>query len=154
LGPCVVRTRFGDFDLQPLPGQTIIPRNYGRGPEFFMVNLRATKEFGFGGKKNGGSSGDAGRGGGGSRRGGVNDPFGGGGSSRGGDDDDDSPYRLELSVAIRNIFNRTNHGTPIGNLRSQFFGESLSSAGGFGFGGGGGQSAGNRRIEFEVEFSF
>ncbi len=46
---CVAQTTFGAFDLQPISGQTIIPRNYGRGPEFFVVNLRAAKEFGFGG---------------------------------------------------------------------------------------------------------
>jgi hypothetical protein len=55
-------------------------------------------------------------------------------------------------VQIRNLFNCTNGGRPIGNLRSRFFGEPVSLAGGFGFGGGG--SAGNRRVEFEVEFSF
>jgi len=61
---------------------------------------------------------------------------------------------VELSVQIRNIFNRTNEGTPVGNLRSLFFGEPTSLAGGFGFGGGGGGQAGNRRIEFEIEFNF
>ncbi len=160
LRPCVVRTEFGDFDRQPIAGQTIIPRNYGRGPDFFSTNLRLSKEFGFGGKGNGGSaaaSSDRGGGQGGSRRGGgINSPFGGGGGgqSRGNDDDDESPYKIEFSVAITNLFNRTNGGTPIGNLGSVFFGRSVSSAGGSGFGGGGGSSAGNRRIEFEIEFSF
>ena len=82
-------------------------------------------------------------------------PFGGGGGGRGGgDDDEDSPYELEFSVNIRNLFNRTNKGTPVGNLRSPFFGQPVSLAGGFGFGGGGSQAAGNRRVEFEVQFSF
>lgn len=155
--PCVVQTVFGNFDLQPIPGQTIIPRNYGRGSEFFVVNLRATKEFGFGGKKKENASAQPqGGGGGGGNRGGINSPFGGGGGGQrsGGDDDDESPYKLEFSVQIRNLFNRTNRGTPIGNLRSLFFGEPTSLAGGFGFGGGGGSQAGNRRIEFEVQFSF
>lgn len=157
IGPCVVRTTFGDFDRQPIAGQTIIPRNYGRGSDFFNVNLRASKTFGFGGKKAEGTApaqGQGGGGGGGGNRGGMGGPFGGGGGNRGGGDDEDSPYELEFSVNIRNIFNRTNKGTPVGNLRSPFFGRSLSSAGGFGFGGGGGQSAGNRRVEFEVQFSF
>jgi hypothetical protein len=151
---CVVQTRFGNFDLQPIAGQTIIPRNYGRGPEFFVVNLRATKEFGFGGgeKKNAAASGQGGGGGGG--RGGVNSPFGGGGGQQRGGDDDESRFKIELAAQIRNLFNRTNGGTPVGNLRSQFFGEPVSLAGGFGFGGGGNQAAGNRRIEFEIQFSF
>ena len=131
-----------------------IPRNYGRGSDFFVTNLRLSKEFGFGGRRNG-DSGRAGSGGGGGsgRSGGINNPFGGGGQGRS-DDDDESPYNIEFSVAIRNLFNRTNPGTPVGNLRSPFFGRAVSSAGGFGFGGGGNSSAGNRRIEFEIEFSF
>jgi hypothetical protein len=45
--PSVVKTLFGNFDLNPIPGQQIIPRNYGMGPEFFIVNLRASKRFAF-----------------------------------------------------------------------------------------------------------
>jgi hypothetical protein len=154
--PGVITTRFGAFDPTPEAGDTIIPRNYGRGPEFFVVNLRATKEFGFGTKKKESSSAGQGGGGGGGRGGGFGGPFGGGGGGgqRGGGDDDESPYNLEFAVSIRNLFNRTNKGTPIGNLRSPLFGESTSIAGGFGFGGGGGGQAGNRRIELEVQFSF
>ena len=155
--PCVVRTPFGDFDRQPIAGQAVIPRNYGRGSDFFNVNLRASKTFGFGGKKNEGSAASqgGGGGGGGGNRGGISGPFGGGGQrGGGGDDDEDSPYNLEFSINIRNIFNRTNKGTPVGNLRSPFFGQPVSLAGGFGFGGGGSQAAGNRRIELEVQFSF
>ncbi len=123
--PCAAQTAFGNFDLQPIAGQTIIPRNYGRGPESFVVNLRAAKEFGFGG---GGKK--------------ASKQV----SSGGDDDEDESPYKLEFSVQIRNLFNRTNGGTPVGNLRSTFFGESVSAAGG--------QSGGNRRVRFEVQFSF
>jgi hypothetical protein len=134
----------------------VIPRNYGRGPEFFIVNLRLSKEFEFGSR--GGDeqpSGTPTRGGGGGRRGGINDPFGGGGGrGGGGGGEDESLFNVEFSVSIRNLFNRTNFGTPVGNLQSPFFGRSVSSAGGFGFGGGGGGSAGNRRVEFEIEFSF
>jgi hypothetical protein len=154
---CVVQTEFGNFDRQPIAGQTIIPRNYGRGPEFFVVNLRASKEFGFGRKKDDRASAgqSGGGGGGGGQRGGINSPFGGGGGQqRGGDDDEESLFNVEFSVQVRNLFNRTNKGNPIGNLSSELFGRSVSNAGGFGFGGGGGGQAGNRRIEFEVEFSF
>jgi hypothetical protein len=154
ISACVVRTPFGDFDRQPSAGQTIIPRNYGRGSDFFNVNLRATKTFGFGGKKTDKpAASPGGGGGGGGNRGGVSGPFGGAGQ-RGGDDDEDSPYNLEFSINIRNIFNRTNKGTPVGNLRSPFFGQPISLAGGSGFGGGGSQAAGNRRVELEVNFSF
>ncbi|HJU55340.1 MAG TPA: carboxypeptidase regulatory-like domain-containing protein, partial [Pyrinomonadaceae bacterium] len=46
--PGVVVTRFGAFDPNPLPGQELIPRNFGTGPSFFTVNLRASKTFSFG----------------------------------------------------------------------------------------------------------
>jgi hypothetical protein len=148
--PGIIASRLGTFDPTPDPGDAIIPRNYGRGPEFFVVNLRATKEFGFGGGEKKSSQGQGGGGGG---RGGINSPFGGGGGQRGGDDDE-SRYKLEFTAQIRNLFNRTNRGVPVGNLRSPLVGESLGLAGGFGFGGGGGSQAGNRRIELQVQFSF
>jgi hypothetical protein len=83
----------------------------------------------------------------------MSGPFGvsGGGGQGGGDE---HPYELQLSVSLRNLLNRTNKGTPVGNLASPFFGQPVSLAGGSGFGGGGSQAAGNRRVEFAVEFSF
>src|SRR5262249_16535598 len=48
----VVRTRYGTFDTNPLPGATIIPRNYGTGPASFTVNLRVSRTFGFGPPRN------------------------------------------------------------------------------------------------------
>ena len=153
--PGIVVTKFGAFDPTPDAGDRIVPRNYGTGPEFFIVNLRASKEFGFGKKGGDSAAASPGQGGsGGGNRGGINSPFGGGGGGQRGGDDDESRFNVEFSVQIRNLFNRTNGGTPVGNLRSRFFGEPVSLAGGFGFGGGGGGSAGNRRVEFEVEFSF
>ncbi|MEZ5425268.1 MAG: carboxypeptidase regulatory-like domain-containing protein [Pyrinomonadaceae bacterium] len=128
----------------------VIPRNYGSGPEFFIVNLRMSKAFGFGTRSGGDSSGN-GRGGG--RGGRFGGPFGGGRGSGGGGNDKQDRFTLEFTVQIRNLFNRNNLSTPVGNLRSPFFGQSLSTAGGFGFGGGG-SSAGNRRIELEIQFEF
>jgi uncharacterized membrane protein YgcG len=151
----------------------IIPRNYGRGPAFFNVNLRLDKTFGFGGSKTaavaqttnerqttggqipaggngrGGRGGAGGRGGnrgGGGGGGGFGGGFGGGGGS-------DKPYNLTVGVQFSNLFNRTNLNTPIGNLSSSRFGESTSTAGGFGFGGGGGNS-GNRRAELQLRFTW
>jgi hypothetical protein len=43
--PSVVRTAFGVFDLSPLPGQPILPRNYGVGPPLVSLNLRVAKTF-------------------------------------------------------------------------------------------------------------
>ena len=59
---------------------------------------------------------------------------------------------LTLSLSVQNLLDRTNPSTPVGNLSSPRFGQSLSSAGGFGYGGGGG--AGNRRIDLQMRLSF
>ena len=134
-------TPFGDFDVNPKPGQVIIPRNYGTGPAFAVVNLRISKAFGFGGEAPGGASGGGNR-----RRGG-----GGGGGRR--DSENRSRYNLNFSVNIQNLFNNTNEGNPVGNLSSPFFGISTGGAGGFGRGGGA-QAAGNRRIDLQVRFNF
>ena len=84
----------------------------------------------------------------------LSHPFFGGGAGQRGGGDDEKKYNLRFSAQIRNLFNHTNRGVPVGNLRSPLVGESLSLAGGFGFGGGGGSQAGNRRIELQVQFSF
>ncbi|MEO6391246.1 MAG: carboxypeptidase regulatory-like domain-containing protein, partial [Pyrinomonadaceae bacterium] len=155
LEPGVIITRFGAFDPTPEPGELIIPRNYGRGSSFFVINLRLAKEIGFGG----GDRSDQGKitapGGDDRNRTGTNSPFGGGvgGGRPASTDDDETPYKLEFSVQIRNLLNHNNGGTPVGNLSSTFFGQPVSLASGFGFGGGR-QSGGNRRLRFEVVFSF
>lgn len=168
--PSVVVTRFGAFDLDPLPGQQLIPRNYGEGPGFFAVNLRVSKSFTFGGTETAAgaaeqppSPGDGGgrRGGGGG--GGFPGRGGGGGGGRGGrggggdggGSSERGRYNLTFSINFQNLFNRTNAGLPVGNLSSTLFGESLSTIGGFGGGGGGGNpAAGNRRVQAQIRFSF
>jgi len=46
--PGVVHTSYGLLDPNPTPGETILPRNYGRGPGQFTVNLRMAKVIRFG----------------------------------------------------------------------------------------------------------
>ncbi|HEX8457254.1 MAG TPA: TonB-dependent receptor [Pyrinomonadaceae bacterium] len=162
--PGVRVTPFGTFDVTPSPGQAMIPRNYATGPSFFVVNLRTSKSFGFGGliaptagaggdaTGGGGGRGGAGRGGGRGGRGGGGRRGGGGGA--GGDVSERYRYNLNLSVNVQNLFNNTNAGQPVGNLSSPLFGQSIGTAGGFGRGGGGGQAAGNRRVELQLRFSF
>jgi carboxypeptidase family protein/TonB-dependent receptor-like protein len=43
--PSVILTRWGALDLNPAPGQRIIPHNFGFGPGFFTANLKASKRF-------------------------------------------------------------------------------------------------------------
>jgi hypothetical protein len=45
-------TPFGNFDIRPKPGQTIIPRNFGQAPNYFSVNMRVSKVIGFGASRN------------------------------------------------------------------------------------------------------
>ncbi len=141
----------------------IIPRNYGRGPASFTVNLRLNRTFGFGkspdsprradnqgGQSGGGFPGAEGRGGGGRQGGG----FGGGGFGGG---DTRKPYNLNLGINVNNLFNTVNPANPIGSLNSSRFGQSVSTSGGFGGfrgGGGGGNDSGNRRVELQMRFSF
>ena len=62
-------------------------------------------------------------------------------------------YTLTLSVNIQNLLNHTNLTNPIGNLSSPQFGQSISTAGGFG-GPGGSSAAGNRRMQVQIRFGF
>ncbi|HEX8844407.1 MAG TPA: carboxypeptidase regulatory-like domain-containing protein [Pyrinomonadaceae bacterium] len=161
--PRVVVTRFGAFDPNPTAGQELIPRNYGTGPSFFTVNLRASKTFGFGEVKST-ADGAQGSGGGGGRAGGAGGGRGGGdrggrggggrgGAGGGGDSETGSRYNLTVSFNVQNLFNHVNAGQPIGNLSSPLFGQSNSTAGRFGFGGGG-QTSGSRRVDIQLRFSF
>ncbi len=63
----------------------------------------------------------------------------------------DHRYNVTLSVSARNILNHVNPGAPVGNLSSPLFGQSTALAGGFGPGG---SNANNRRLEFQLRFSF
>ena len=47
--PSVIVTDFGTFDLDPLPGQEIVPRNSATGPHFLSVGFNISKAFEVGG---------------------------------------------------------------------------------------------------------
>jgi hypothetical protein len=166
-------TPYGDFDINPAPGAAVIPRNYGEGPGFFAVNLGISRSVGFGdmpgakaaaaaapaggGRAGGGNiaGGGAPRGGAGGAGGGGQRPGGGGGPGAVGPGGAgaEKRYNLTFSLNINNLFNRTNLSSPVGNLNSPLFGQSLSTLGGFGDGGGNAASA-NRRISAGVRFNF
>ncbi len=46
--PGIIRTRFGNFDSNPGPGQEIIGRNFGTGPDLLNISMRLSKVFRFG----------------------------------------------------------------------------------------------------------
>ena len=150
----VIQTAFGCFNALPQPGQAPIPINFANGPGRFVFNLRLSKTFGFGQKKEAVASG--GRPGGGTFGRGPGGPGGGGhggggggGGMFGGGGSSNNRYNLTFSVSARNVFNNVNYGPPIGNLSSPLFGEANSLAG---------QpyasSTANRRIDLQVQFTF
>src|SRR5262249_37611345 len=53
--PGWVQTPYGLFDPNIAPGEMIVPRNYGRGPQIVMVNLRIAKTWGFGPERGAGA---------------------------------------------------------------------------------------------------
>ncbi|HEY2962584.1 MAG TPA: carboxypeptidase regulatory-like domain-containing protein [Pyrinomonadaceae bacterium] len=142
--PGVVVTPLGAFDPNPSPGQTIIPRNFGRGPGFFSVNLNLAKVIKFGKAiepKAPPPSGaprttDAGA----AQKPPAKPPV-------------QRPYSLTFSLNINNLFNRNNQGNPVGNMASPYFLKSASGSNNFFFGPGGG-SGGNRTITLRMRLSF
>ncbi len=161
-GPGIVATQFGTFNTVPSSTDQLIARNYAQGPGQLLLNLRVSKTWGWGERATaagpdgmmggpmmggrgggppsprGGGDGGGGRGPGGGGPGGM---FGGGGSGK--------KYNLTFSTSARNILNNVNPGQPIGTLTSPLFGESNQLAGGF-FS----TATANRRIDFQLRFSF
>jgi len=141
--PGVVVTPLGAFDPTPAPGQTIIPRNFGRGPGSVSVNLSVGKSIKFGkaiepktpppgAPRTTSAAGD--------QKPPPKPPV-------------QRPYAVAFSLNANNVLNRTNKGIPVGNMSSPFFLQSPSGSNNFSFGPGGG-SGGNRMISLRVRLSF
>jgi len=144
------------FDCNEPSADTLVPINCATGPGRFSFNLRLSKTFGFGQKKESASAAGGGGMGGGTFGRGPGGPGGGGGRGgaggmgRGpGGESSGQKYSLTFSVAGRNIFNNVNAGNPVGVISSPIFGQSNSLAGGpFG------SSSFNRRVDLQVTFGF
>jgi Carboxypeptidase regulatory-like domain len=150
-GQTIVVTKWGTFNLTPLPGQTVIPPYYGSGPGRFSLNLRLSKTIGFGPETKGGNAGGqggpgGGRGPGGPGRGGFGGAMAG---SMGLGNATNRRYALTFSVNARNIFNNINFAPLVGNLSSPIFGEPNAIAGGPY-----GSSSAPRKIELQAMFNF
>jgi hypothetical protein len=120
--PGLVATSYGLLDPNPSPGETLLPRDYGRGPGLLSVDLRLARTFGFGERRrsarnqtSGGgavaapSAGPAGRG----SIGGFDSATGPGGEAG------SSSHRFSLttSVSARNVLNHVNPGpSPVPNV--------------------------------------
>jgi len=159
-------TPFGNFNLVPLPGEEIVPRNFGQAPGSFVVNLRIGRSFAFGtiNRGNAAAARPAAGGPGGpnvvaSGPGGprVGGPGGPGGPQGPGGAPSEKRFNLNVSLYFQNILNHVNLAAPVGNLSSPSFGQSLGLGGiaaGPGGGGGGSAGAGNRRIYAQLRLNF
>jgi Carboxypeptidase regulatory-like domain len=147
-GTNIVSNQFGTFNIAPAPGQTVVPVNYLVGPGQFSMNARLSRTFGFG-KVGGGENGGPHyhRHGGGLGGRGLSGGGGGGFFNRG--NGENHRYQIEVGAMVHNVFNKVNLGTPVGNITSPLFGQSISLASGF-FGG----QAANRSINLFLRFSF
>jgi hypothetical protein len=142
--PGVVITPLGAFDPTPSPDQTIIPRNFGRGPGFISVNVNLAKVFKFGPAIEPKAPPPAGT---------PRTTDAGAAQTPPTKPPVQRPYSLTFSLSINNIFNRNNQGLPVGNMASPYFLKSASGSNNFFFGPGGG-SGGNRTITLRARLSF
>jgi hypothetical protein len=129
----VVQTRWGNFDTSPLPGQTIIPHNYGRAPDFVYMELSARKDFQFG-PRFGAAKADLAMATGPSAKKPELPP---------------QRYRLQFGISADNLLNHNNPGPPVGILSSSLFGKSISLNAPFTS-----NSAANRAITLRTAFFF
>lgn len=120
----VISTRYGLLDPNPASNERIVPRNYGRSPGQFLINLRVGRDFVFGAQDKNAA---------------LNRSF------------FHRPYTLTTSASARNLLNHLNPGPIIGNINSTLFGQSNAIAAGTGAYQ---NSANNRRLEFQLELSF
>ncbi len=100
----VISTRYGLLDPNPAPGEKIVPRNYGRSPGQFIVNLRVGRDFTFGPHDKAASR----------------EAF------------FKRPYTLTTGASARNLLNHLNPGPIIGNINSPLFDQSNAIAAGTG----------------------
>ena len=149
--PGLIATRYGLLDPNPIAGEQLLGRNFGRGPALITANLRVAKTIGLGPER--GSSKEqvptAGSGGM------AQAPTAGGRGLRGlvGPASTNHRYNLSLSMSIRNLLNHTNPGPIVGNVTSPLFGGSNQISGtpnGEGFY----ETANNRRLEMQIRFAW
>jgi hypothetical protein len=148
--PGVVSTPYGLLDPNPIAGQRLLPRNFGRGPGQIMLNMRIGRTFAFGGSREGSPASAAPGPDGGGRRG-PSSPFEMSGGGRSSAPSSGRRYTLTISMQIRNLTNHNNPGLIIGNITSPLFGQANQPAGS---GGVFTESANNRRLELQTRFTF
>jgi hypothetical protein len=111
--PSVVVTRFGAFDTNPIPGQTLVPHNYLQGTGMWNLNARLGRTFTLGRHKA-------------AAAGAVSTPAAGGTATGSGSGGSEGRYKLNFNVEVNNVFNHNNPGGYVGNLSSPLFGQATS----------------------------
>lgn len=148
-GAGIVTTSYGLFDPNPVAGEPILPRNFGRSPGQITVNLRVGKTIAIGPVKGGASakneSGPAINAANMSAPGGLRGLFSAPSSDR--------RYGLSIGMSARNLLNHTNAGPIIGDITSTLFGRANQLAGSANMEGFM-ESANNRRLELQIKFIF
>jgi hypothetical protein len=147
----VIPTSYGLLDPNPLPNETVLTRNSGRGPAQISLNLRVGKTIGFGSESGGPKKSSVG-----GSTANINPGMAATGRGIGGligQSTTSRRYNLTISMSIRNLLNHTNPGPIIGDMTSPLFGRSTQIAGapnGEGFY----ETANNRRLELQIRFAF
>lgn len=148
--PGVISTNYGLLDPNPIPGETLLPRNFGRGPSQIVLNMRVGRTFAFGGERSGSRASETG---GGPPRGAPQGPFSVGSGGGGAASSSSGRYSLTISMNIRNVLNHNNPGPITGDVSSPLFGRANQPYSGVG-GGVFTESANNRRLELQTRFTF
>ncbi len=131
----IYKTAYGTFDATPQPGETIIPYNYGSGPNFFYTEVGIRKGFHFG----------------------QLPPTPVAPPAKPGPDGKlpppppkpDRPYDLGFGAEADNVFNHTNPSAPVSVLTSPQFGTSTTLNGSFNS-----SPNANRMLFFYTNFTF
>ncbi|MDP9050267.1 MAG: carboxypeptidase regulatory-like domain-containing protein [Acidobacteriota bacterium] len=123
----LIATSYGLLDPNPTSDETILPRNYGRGPGSIQLNLRVGQTILLGRTHEANSA-------------------SGGTKPR---------YTLVVTMQIRNILNHNNPGPIIGDIASPLFGRANQAAGSAAQSGANfSEAANNRRLELQTRFTF
>ena len=129
----VAHTAYGNFDLVPQAGETIVPMNYGHSPRFVSLQVQLQKTVKFGPRITEPSDGPA-----------PPPPPPGKKAPL-----PDPRYALVFSVEAQNITNTVSPAPPIGVLNSPFFGQSIATANSFLS-----TTAANRTVMLHTAFRF
>lgn len=116
--PSVYQTKWGAFDADPMPGQKIIPINYGDGPREFNVNMNFYRRFNFGPVVPDPSEPEAPVA--------ANAKTAATGNAK--KQDLLRRYTFNIGFQVENVLNHPNYAPPVGVLGSDLFGESTALA--------------------------